>query len=80
MGRIKLLQENVVKKIEKKYVMPLGIASFALRTGDTMLNGRYEVLRSLGRGAFGFVLQARDTSTEEIVAIKVCLGTTYTDQ
>jgi len=80
MGRIKLLQENVVKKTEKKYVMPKGIASFTLKQGETMCSGRYEVLRALGRGAFGFVLQARDNSTDEVVAIKVCLGTTHTDQ
>jgi serine/threonine protein kinase len=80
MGRIKLLQENEVKKTERKYVMPQGIASFTLRQGEKMCSGRYEVIKALGRGAFGFVLQARDTLTDEVVAIKVCLGTAYTDK
>ena len=34
-------------------------------------NGCYERLRTLGRGSFGYVVLARDVSTEEVVAIKL---------
>lgn len=34
-------------------------------------NGRFELLKLLGKGSFGCVCQARDLESEEIVAIKM---------
>ena len=34
-------------------------------------NGQYVQLKTLGRGSFGFVVQARNTGTQEVVAIKL---------
>jgi len=34
-------------------------------------NGKYIKLHTLGKGSFGFVLQARNTETQEVVAIKL---------
>eukprot|EP00775_Hariotina_reticulata_P011453 gene11453-11599_t len=34
-------------------------------------NGKYVKLHTLGKGSFGFVLQARNTETQEVVAIKL---------
>ena len=38
----------------RRYVMPL-------QPGDAPLNGKYRILRLLGRGGFGFVHLAQDT-------------------
>jgi serine/threonine protein kinase len=42
----------------------------ALNPGDTLLNGQYEILRTLGRGGFGHVYLANDRLLGEQVAIK----------
>jgi hypothetical protein len=42
----------------------------ALRPGDTLLNGQYEILRHVGRGGFGFVYLAQDRLLGEQVALK----------
>eukprot|EP00878_Enallax_costatus_P002756 GHUV01002946.1.p1 GENE.GHUV01002946.1~~GHUV01002946.1.p1 ORF type:complete len:495 (+),score=188.21 GHUV01002946.1:1356-2840(+) len=34
-------------------------------------NGQYVQLKTLGKGSFGFVVQARNTGTQEVVAIKL---------
>lgn len=34
-------------------------------------NGLYEKMQLLGKGSFGFVLLARNTETQEVVAIKL---------
>ena len=42
----------------------------ALNPGDTLLNGQYEILRTLGHGGFGHVYLANDRLLGEQVAIK----------
>jgi len=42
----------------------------ALKPGDTLLNGQYQILRQLGRGGFGFVYLAFDRLLGEQIALK----------
>ena len=41
-----------------------------LNAVDILLNGRYCILRQLGRGGFGSVYQAKDAQLRESLAIK----------
>jgi serine/threonine protein kinase len=44
--------------------------NMALKPGDTLLNGQYQIYRQLGRGGFGFVYLAHDQLLGEPVALK----------
>ena len=39
-----------------------------------VLDGRYSLIRTLGRGSFGKVKLAEDLTTQELVAIKILLN------
>jgi serine/threonine protein kinase len=52
----------------------------SLQPGDSLLNGQYRILRSLGRGGFGFVYHAQDTHIGEQVAIKELIPGLVGDQ
>jgi len=49
----------------------VGSAAATAPVGGLVIDGRYEVTKELGRGAFGVVYQARDRKLDRVVAIKM---------
>jgi serine/threonine-protein kinase len=55
-------------------VSPPRSAAFAAQPGD-LLGGRYRIVRPIGRGSMADVFEARDTTADVDVAVKVLRGT-----
>ena len=75
MERKKIKEEHRIKKLIKQKLKVTKIPLMKLYDEDTeedfLFKDFYEFVGFLGAGSFGFVIQAKDLASEEMLAIKV---------